>query len=405
MSEGVERVSAQVTTTVIQDEAHWDAIRDHWNELHAASPTASTPLDHTWLRNWWRVYQPSLRAASLRVITVWRRARLIGALPLFIHRDRNSWLVIRHLRMMSTGEAEFEETCPDYLDLLSLSGEEAVCADSVWRAIDEMTWDHLELLNLAEGTALTRPGIVPTSARRFSLGACPIADLAGGFESYLHKLSSNGRQQARRLLREAEAAGARLDILGTNQLAGGFNDLVRLHQARWTRDGRPGVFSAPRFVEFHRSLLAQWLPVGRAVLARLTLGSEPVAVLYGFVSGSTFEFYQSGVRIEAAGPLRSPGNLSHLLLMKALSERRVTAYDFLRGSSPYKKRLATRENQLSGIEIWRPSPRASVYRVPRRVGRIAGSLVRPLRRPDWLRAISSGVCRRPSPGLFTRLMR
>jgi CelD/BcsL family acetyltransferase involved in cellulose biosynthesis len=360
----------QVTTKIIYDEAEWDAIQDQWNELYAASRTASAPLDHAWLRGWWRVYQPTLRAASLRVITVWRGTLLIGALPLFIHRERNSLLGLRHLRIVSTGEAEFEETCPDYLNILSLPGEEALCARWVWREISHMSWDHLEFLNLAESTTLLRPEILPPNAHRFSLGACPIADLTGGFESYLQKLSSNGRQQARRLLREAEVAGVRFEIIGMTQLADGFNDLISLHQARWTPEGKPGVFAAPRFVEFHRNLLAQWLPAGRAVLARLTLGSEPVAVLYGFVTGPKFDFYQSGVQIETKGALRSPGNLSHLLLMKALIERRVTAYDFLRGSSSYKKRLATRESHLLGIQIWRPTLRATVYRSARLVGRI-----------------------------------
>jgi CelD/BcsL family acetyltransferase involved in cellulose biosynthesis len=57
--------------------------------------------------------------------------------------------------------------------------------------------------------------------------------------------------------------------------------------------------------------------------------------------------------------------------MKALIERRVTAYDFLRGSSSYKQRLSTRENELSGLEIWRPTSRATVHRLARVVARIA----------------------------------
>jgi hypothetical protein len=312
----------------------------------------------------------------LRIITVWRATRLIGALPLFIHNDANRLLGTRHLRIVSTGEAEFEETCPDYLDLLARPDDADLCARRVWREIELMPWDHLEFLNLAQETALLRPSIVPSRARQFSMGACPIAELTGGFDSYLQKLSPNGRQQARRLLREGEMAGARLEIIGAERLASGFDDLIRLHQSRWARDGQPGVFAAPRFTEFHQSLLAEWVPAGRAVLARLTLGSEPIAVLYGFVAGDRFEFYQSGVRIQTEGPLRSPGNLSHLLLMKALIERRVTTYDFLRGSSFYKQRLSTRENQLSGLEIWRPTSRATLHRLARVVARTARNSAR-----------------------------
>ena len=70
--------------------------------------------------------------------------------------------------------------------------------------------------------------------------------------------------------------------------------------------------------------------------------------------------------------LRSPGNLAHLLLMKALVERGVTTYDFLRGASSYKERLATGENRLVGIRAWRNSPRVAAFRaaqLARKIGR------------------------------------
>jgi CelD/BcsL family acetyltransferase involved in cellulose biosynthesis len=112
----------------------------------------------------------------------------------------------------------------------------------------------------------------------------------------------------------------------------------------------------------------------------MSLAGNPVAVLYGFVTGQKFDFYQSGVRREINGPLRSPGNLAHLLLMRALTERGVTAYDFLRGSSSYKLRLATRENQLVGIRIWRPTLRAASYRLIQLVGRVVGKGPRAMKR-------------------------
>jgi CelD/BcsL family acetyltransferase involved in cellulose biosynthesis len=355
----------RLATRVIRREAEWDAIGDHWNRLHAASAAASTPLDYRWLQRWWRVYRPSLRNPSLQVITVWRGARLVGALPLYSDLERS--LPIRRLRFMSTGEAEFEETCADYLNVLSWPGEEQRCASLMWREIDRMSWDHLEFVNLADGAPLLQEAAGRRHVYR-TTGTCPVADLTGGFDAYLQRLSSNARQRARRLLRESALAGARFEIAAPERCVEVFGDLIRLHQARWQRASEPGVFAAPRFVEFHRGIVEEWLPAGRAVLARLSLGVRPVAVLYGFVTGSRFDFYQSGVDTET-GSLRSPGNLCHLLLMQALAARRIDAYDFLSGAASYKKRLATHENSLFSLQIWKPSLRAAAFRSVRLAGR------------------------------------
>jgi len=367
-------------TRVIQDGPEWDAIRDEWDALHASSPYSSTALSFDWLRGWWRVYGNFYGTGGLRIVTVWRGSRLVGALPLYLDCGAGGSLGGRHLQFISTGEAEHEETCPDYLNLLCLPGEESACVDSMWERVGRMAWDRLEFLDLSEDSPLLLARNIPFTLQRFSRGSCPLSDLGGGFEAYLARLSSNARQQSRRLLREGERAGAHFELVGVEQAADVFIHLVKLHQQRWTLEGKPGVFASPRFTEFHRNLIGQWLPSGRAVLARLSLAGEPLAVLYGFVSGKKFDFYQSGVQRETGGLLKSPGNLAHLLLMRSLAEQGVTAYDFLRGSSPYKKRLATRENQLVGVRVWRPTPRAAISRLVRLAGHIVGKRQKFMRR-------------------------
>lgn len=370
--------SEGLTTRVIREAVEWDAIQPHWDALHAACPGAPAALDWAWLRGWWAVYGREYGSGGLRVVTVWQGAGLVAALPLYVNRGSRGRLGIRSLRFISTGETEDEETCPEYLDLLAVPETGAACAGLAWQEVGRLAWDELEWLDLPAGSPLLLAGAMPPEARLFSRGSCPIADLTGGFAAYLDRLSGNSRQQARRLLREGERAAAVFELADADGLDAAFDDLVRLHQERWTADGKTGVFASARFVAFHRRLIQEWLPCGRAILARLSLGGEPVGVLYGFVTGQKFDFYQSGVRLAAAGSLRSPGNLAHLLLMSALAERGVTAYDFLRGAESYKERLATREHQLAGVRVWRPTLRGAAWRSIRFAGRIAG---RPFHRP------------------------
>lgn len=356
------------------DEAAWDRLVGEWAELFQSSPQAATPLRFAWLRHWWRVYGPVYGAAGLRILTCWRGSRLVGVLPLYEGRLHGKLLGPRRIGFLSTGEAEFEESSPDYLNLLVAAGEEQACLSALSDRLQEMRWDYLELLDVPEGSPLLSVGAADgrrNGAEVKARGSCAVANLEGGFEAYLQRLSGNGRQQARRLVREGEKSAARLQIVSGPERRAAFEELIRLHQDRWQRQGKQGCFAAARFTEFHRSLVDELEPRGEAILARLSLAGQPLAVLYGFVTAKKFDFYQSGVRVGDHGPLRSPGTLAHLLLMRELCERGVVRYDFLRGSASYKERLATDRTRMFSLQIWRPTPRSIAYRLARFLARAA----------------------------------
>jgi CelD/BcsL family acetyltransferase involved in cellulose biosynthesis len=107
------------------------------------------------------------------------------------------------------------------------------------------------------------------------------------------------------------------------------------------------------------------------VLAVLRIADEPLAVIYGFVHGRKFDFYQTGARL-TDGPLRSPGISAHLMLMERLADEGVKTYDFLRGSAAYKTRLATNEVPLSGLVVERAASSRIKTFVQQARRRIAG---------------------------------
>lgn len=353
---------------IVRTEVEWDSLRDAWDGLYSEIANAPTPLDFHWLRQWWTTYSQALPEAALCIITLWRADALVGVLPLYERRERLGPFAVRCVGFLSTGEAEIEEICPDYLDLLCSVDEEAACANAAWHAIDGLAFDHLQLLDMPAGALLSSPA-APAEMSRLSRGTCLVADLSGGFDAYLSRLSANSRQNSRRLLREAERAGIQFQLADQAQASDVFDELIELHQVRWIADGKPGVFAAPRFVVFHRAMVDRWVRNGRIVLARMSLGAQPVAILYGFVSGNRFEFYQSGVHVDGSGLLRSPGSLAHLLLMRALAERGISAYDFLRGAAPYKARLTTSATELTELRLWRTNARSVLFRTARLTGR------------------------------------
>ncbi len=388
---GAKPLVPSVVAHVIRDGDEWDRLRGEWNDLFAVSPTASAPLQFDWLRQWWRVYGPIYGdgGKGLRIVTVRRGTRLIGVLPLYESVQGHPLFGSRRLGFLSTGEAQFEETCPEYLDLLHAPGEERACLEAARSVLlgEGTRWDELDLPDLSERSPLLawRAAFPNGQARETDAGVCPVADLAGGFEAYLSRLSANTRQQARRHLRAVEKAGATFAVAADSEAAGPFlDDLVRLHQERWVAAGKPGCFAAPRFTAFHRALAAEWVPAGKAVLARVSLGDQALAAIYGFVVGPKFSFYQSGARLDGDGPLQSPGVTAHLLLMRHLADRGVAEYDFLRGSLGYKQRLTTQECRLKRLRILRPTLRTglrllscALRRASRRLRRVVAPLLTP----------------------------
>jgi CelD/BcsL family acetyltransferase involved in cellulose biosynthesis len=290
----------------------------------------------------------------------------------------------RRLGFLSTGEAEAEETCATYLDLLHLPGAAAECLEEIQAALfdpRDVGWDELDLSRLSGRSPLVAWGATgPASYRGHAVtgSASQIADLSGGFEAYLGRLSSNSRSQARRLLRQAVEAGAELELAGDAETAERFLDeLIELHQARWQAAGKPGCFAAPRFTQLHRRLVERWAPTGDAVLARLSHAGTPLAVVLGYVARGKFDYYISGTRMDE-GPVRSPGIAAHLLLKRRLAEQGVTHYDYMGGSYRYKQQFATYEHPVTRLRLTRPTLRSGIHlagsfavRAARKAARVA----------------------------------
>jgi CelD/BcsL family acetyltransferase involved in cellulose biosynthesis len=367
-----------LTVQLIRDAAAWDRLKPAWVELFDASPTASAALRWEWLREWWQIYGPAYsNPDGLRIVTVWRHGVLLAVLPLYQCRRRFS-LGLRRLRFLSTGEAEFEETCGSYLNLLYRPEEAGPCVAALREYLMAgkcLPWDELILSGLPDGSPLCawqhdfskpRWGVFATM-----LGNCSISGISEGFDSYLEQLSATTRKEARRLLRSASQAGVRLEFArDALEVDTFFQQLVSLHQGRWTAEGQPGCFAAPRFLRFHRTLAGQLVPSGKAVLARLVLGDKPLAVFFGHVVGSKFDLYVSGVDSGESGPVRSPGTACHLLLMADLALRGVARYDHLLGSAnSYKQRFATQQQPLIEFRVVRHSALTAAHRLAENVGR------------------------------------
>ncbi|MDO8184226.1 GNAT family N-acetyltransferase [Conexibacter sp. JD483] len=220
----------------------------------------------------------------------------------------------------------------------------------------ERGWDRLRLDGLhADDAALLLDALGGPSPRvAVTVEQSPVADLQEG-DDVLAQLSGSRRQRIRRSLRafgELSTEWAQTPQQGAEIL----DELIALHQQRWTAAGEPGAFADARYVAFHRALVARLLPRQQVALVRVRRAAdgETVGCLYGLRDGDRLCFYQGGLRQYDDNRLRA-GVAGHIAFMRACREHGLASYDFLAPATRYKSELAAREETLSWIEVSRPA--------------------------------------------------
>jgi Acetyltransferase (GNAT) domain len=168
-----------------------------------------------------------------------------------------------------------------------------------------------------------------------------LAERGGG--DVVAGLGRNTRQQVRRGLRELGDPTCEIASDPDRALAV-FDELVELHQARWSAEGQHGAFADERVVSFHRELIRQRAP-DRALLCRVEAAGRTVACLYSFLEDGVVFFFQAGIAQESDSKVR-PGLVAHALCMATCLERGLREYDFLAPESRYKRQLSTAERTL-----------------------------------------------------------
>jgi hypothetical protein len=312
------------------------ALATDWDRLAGGVPFRSW----AWQSHWWRHYGEARvghdAKASLFTLGVLDRAGvLIGIAPWYLARSAAEGRVVRFL---GTGEV-----CSDYLSVLCAPGAEETVAGALadWltdqhrrpAANGHDRWDLLELTGVdAEDAAVGRLAHAlearhNTVHRRRGPSFWRI-ELPGSWDEYL----ATGRVAVHQVERLEDLPKAQ-DVL------------IDLHQRRRRSLGEPGCFASTRFGAFHRDVMADLLRNGQLLLRWLELDGRPIAAEYALAGEGVIYAYQSGVDPDALE--HSPGQLSHVAMLRHAIAQGYRALDFLRGDEPYKPH-------------WRARPRPSV---------------------------------------------
>jgi CelD/BcsL family acetyltransferase involved in cellulose biosynthesis len=374
---GSSRTSAFLHTEIHTTDGAFDDLRREWDELLEASRQQNYFLRWHWVRTWWQTFHPP--HSHLFIITC-RDAddRLIGLAPLY-WRQRTS-AGIHHLReLLFLGTGIFTETS-EYLDLIARRGSERAVAAAIADALhSDADWDRLWLDEVPAASVML-PLVERALGGTPETSVCEVAhyvDTDTDWERFKQMLGRTTRQNTQRLARrlfESYACEFRR-VATADELDGGMDALVRLHQARWQMKDEPGSFALPGVERLLRQAARDALAEGRLRLWTLRLNGEIAAVQLAFLDNGTAHCFQVG--FDPAYARDSVGKVMLMLCIKdCIEDPQVREYDFMGGDQPYKEcwAKATRENLRM---VWqRSGMRSLAFASLRRAAEASRSMAR-----------------------------
>lgn len=252
---------------------------------------------------------------------------------------------VRSLHVGPAGEPEADSVCVEYNRLLVAPQFEGVFAKLIVEHLDSRT--GIDQWNI-DGIATSKLAAFHQHESELRLRVEP----AYGFDfakaraektTILAQFKSSTRRKVKRSMEAWDDLS--VEWAGTlHEAVDAFNDMVELHQARWTSAGKPGSYSSQRFTAFHEELLSKLVPQGRMAFVRVRSGADTIGIVQLFIEHRRALLYQCGW--SSADKTRSPGVLVDYLAMEECLAQGLDAYDFLAFATQHKRHLANMSTDI-----------------------------------------------------------
>lgn len=340
------------------------ALRGEWTDL--LSKTREPAIFHSWewLRQWWRVYG---ERHFLRILCARDASGVLrGIWPLYAKRNSGRSGQGRVLAQLGTGEAQSEEVLSEYADIIADPPVQFEVVRALWQHLSRADWDTLfmpAVLNTSCLAEVLLPSLAETTnakAISATAGVRYCVKLPSSWDEYLRQLGQSKRQRVnnyrRRLVKEGGVYKGSV-VEAAEEIGPAIERLIRLHEGRWKSQGLPGAFASSRFRTFHTGLCTQLLTLGQLDLRVWSWKGADAAAFYGFRSGDTLSYYQSGFDASVFPPV-SLGTMAVMEVIEWAIEQGYRRFDFMGGpAGSYKAFYGCETVPLSDITLYNATAR------------------------------------------------
>jgi CelD/BcsL family acetyltransferase involved in cellulose biosynthesis len=315
-----------------------EELASEWWPLFRASAGATPFQSPAWLLPWSR----HLGGGEIRTVLVRDAGELIGLAPFSFNLEGGAGV----LRPLGSGVTDICDA------LLWADGREHATAAAIVSALRQeaavhrCVWDGLPAGSPVLRAAADITGIA------LSDEIAPVLRLTAEPGEPLEAVPRGMRDNMRACRRRAEAMGdLAFEPTGPEDCGPFLDTLFALHAARWRTGGEPGVLGHPAVQAFHREALPALLEAGLARSHLVRIGGRVAAAHYGLAAGRTHFYYIGGFDPELRAA--APGHLAVAHAIERAVDEGATAFHFLRGDEPYKRRWGAAPERLVTLSLGR----------------------------------------------------
>ena len=341
-------------------------VEDEWRTLQRACPEASPFLTWTWVSTWLRCVAEHFEPLIFRFID--REGPVaLGALILRKEGGGSVLTSRRVLRLLETGDPEFDEVTIEYAALLCREERACEAYARLFQALrDEgLRWDQCRLSATLHSNQLAHAlpaGTALFSTRAVSDYSVALDELRAGGRGFLQAAPAKTRRKIAAALRDYEQLGpVRVDQATDLSTAIAYlGELQRLHQAHWTAKGKPGAFASRFFADFHHAFLGRALPENLVLVSRVAAGHTVIGYKYNLLHAGCEFGYLTGLDYEVLPGRNQPGFVVNACVIEAALHRGLRTYRFMAGDQDYKKALSTHRRQVRDVVVFRRRLRGAI---------------------------------------------
>jgi CelD/BcsL family acetyltransferase involved in cellulose biosynthesis len=321
-------------------DALWELERD-WRELWHRCHSPVVFLHPLWAQAWWKHYGGGREVHLLGVRD--ERDNLLGLAPLCRKTDSGApleWLGGRDLS--------------DSLDFLSWKGREMAVLNTLDRSLRlsgpkgaalDLSFVPEDSATLAEENTMLQAGWDVEVTRE---EVSPWVSLPGSWDLFLQNLTGKHRHELRRKMGKAQRVlNASFHVLeDMTGWAEAMEDFFRLHRMS---QPEKAVFMDQTRKSFFEDVGQMFQGEGMLRLSWMEAAGNPIASAISFVHGGKWGLYNSGFDVEYREC--SPGIVHVAYTIQRAIQEGLRAYDFLRGSEPYKYDFGARDRDLYHLRL------------------------------------------------------